>query len=80
MYVILDSVWDYMLRRMSAMIADAFPIPVCKIDPMGKASYTNTPESLAQLEKCILKCIQIREGDAPVEAGIASRHMLLGQR
>lgn len=46
-------VWDYMLRRMSAMIADAFPIPVCKIDPMGKASYTNTPESLAQLDQKI---------------------------
>ena len=46
-------VWDYLLRRMSAMIADAFPIPVCKIDPMGKASYTNTPESLAQLDQRI---------------------------
>ena len=46
-------VWDYMLRRMSAMIADAFPIPVCKINPMGKASYTNTPESLAQLDQKI---------------------------
>ncbi|MBR5222402.1 MAG: hypothetical protein IKV66_15570 [Clostridia bacterium] len=45
--------WNTPLRYHSALIRDAFPIPVCKIDPIGKASYTNTPESLAQLDQKI---------------------------
>ena len=45
--------WNTPLRYHSALIRDAFPIPVCKIDPMGKASYTNTPESLASLDQKI---------------------------
>lgn len=34
---------------------EQFGVPVCKIDPMGKTAYENTPEGLAQLDRTIAK-------------------------
>ena len=34
---------------------ERFGVPVCKIDPMGKTAYKNTPEGLAQLDRTIAK-------------------------
>ncbi len=34
---------------------EQFGVPVCKIDPMGKTVYENTPEGLAQLDRTIAK-------------------------
>jgi hypothetical protein len=34
---------------------EQFGVPVCKIDPMGKTAYDNTPEGLAQLDRTIAK-------------------------
>ena len=34
---------------------ERFGVPVCKIDPMGKTAYENTPEGLAQLDRTIAK-------------------------
>jgi len=41
---------DYGLRITANSLYDWFGVPVCKVDPIGKASYTNTPESLAMLD------------------------------
>ena len=34
---------------------EQFGVPVCKIDPIGKTAYENTPEGLAQLDRTIAK-------------------------
>ena len=34
---------------------ERFGVPVCKINPMGKTAYENTPEGLAQLDRTIAK-------------------------
>ena len=42
-----------MLARAALGAYDVLGVPVCAVDPMGKAEYTNTAESLALLDKTI---------------------------